>query len=117
MERFFRRRLIAAGAIFLLGAVFVEGIAGVVVVQAGSYDAGTQTGFYMLLLAVEEFLELAGVLVALWAALVALNVERGPDGVWISPSAEPLAELPTRLRLPSLRRVVAEDITGGPVSR
>ena len=116
MEQFFRRRLIVAGALFLLGAVFVEGIAGVTVVQAGSYDAGTQTVVYMVLLAIEEFLELAGVLFALWATLTALDMERRPEGLRVSPAAPAAheAHLVHRER-PVLPRIRMEDITGGPV--
>jgi hypothetical protein len=115
MEQFFRRRLIVAGALFLLGAVFTEGIAGVTVVQAGSYDAGTQTAVYMVLLAIEEFLELAGVLFALWATLTALDMERRPEGLRVSPAGLQLPEVrrAPRGRPTPLARV--EDITGGPV--
>jgi hypothetical protein len=115
MEQFFRRRLIVAGALFLLGAVFVEGVAGVTVVQAGSYDAGTQTVAYMVLLAIEEFLELAGVLFALWATLTALDMERRPEGLRVSPAGLQLQEVrpvPRGRPAPLLR---VEDITGGPV--
>jgi hypothetical protein len=114
MEQFLRRRLIVAGAIFLLGAVFVEAIAGVTVVQAGSYDAGTHTPFYMVLLAVEEFLELAGVVIALWAALAALHVRRGPSGLRVLAAAELVREAPARPRVPSPTRLRAEDIMDGP---
>jgi hypothetical protein len=117
MERYFRRRLIVAGALFLLGAVVMEGIAGVTVVQAGSYDAGTQTVVYMVLLAIEEFLELAGVLFALWATLTALDMERRPEGLRVSPGGLQLPAArpaPKGRPMPVLR---AEDITGGPVNQ
>jgi len=115
MEQYFRRRLIVAGGLFLLGAVVTEGISGVTVVDAGSYDAGTQTATYMVLLAVEEFLELAGVLFALWATLAALDMERRADGLHVAPSTAPVQEAPPVLRdRPVMPRLRLEDITGGP---
>ena len=114
MERYLRRRLIVAGALFLLGAVVMEGVAGVLVVRAGSYDAGTQTVPYMVLLAFEEFFELAGVLVALWATLTALDMERLADGLLVSPltaPSEPERHAPPVRPMPRIR---LEDILGGP---
>jgi hypothetical protein len=115
MEQFFRRRLIVAGALFLLGAVFTEGIAGVTVVQAGSYDSGTQTPIYMVLLGIEEFLELAGVLFALWATLTALDMERRPEGLRVSPGGVQLQEVRPAPRGRPVRVLRVEDITAGPV--
>ena len=68
------------GSLFLLGAVVTEMIAGVLVVSAGSYDAGTTTAPYLLALLAEEALELGGVLVALWAVLSEVRVRSGTDG-------------------------------------
>jgi hypothetical protein len=113
MERYLRRRLIAAGVLFLLGAFVMEGISGVLVVQAGSYDAGTHTVAYMVLLAIEEFLEMAGVLVALWATLTALDMERLPDGLLVSPAATPAEDAQPLMR--PMPRIRLEDILGGPI--
>jgi hypothetical protein len=116
MERYLRRRLIAAGVIFLLGAFVMEGVSGVLVVQAGSYDAGTQTVAYMVLLGIEEFLELAGVLLALWATLTALDMERLPDGLLVAPGETTPGEAPPVLRGRPAPPLWLEDILGGPVS-
>src|SRR5215218_7470333 len=115
MERYLRRRLIAAGVLFLVGALGFEGISGVLVVQAGSYDAGTHTVTYMVLLAIEEFLEMAGVLVALWATLTALDIERMPDGLLVSPVVAPPEDAQHRPLLRPMPRLRLEDILGGPV--
>ncbi len=64
-----------AGALFLLGAVVVEAISGLVV----EYH-GYESPFYLVVNTVEEALEIAGTLLALRAVLSAMHVERGPQG-------------------------------------
>lgn len=72
-----RMRLIVAGAVYLLGAVGME-------VVGGLLETGTVgLGFVALHVAIliEESLELAGVIVALWAALSYVRVEVSQAGL------------------------------------
>lgn len=66
-----RRGLIIGGAVFLFGAIVLEGVGGLVM-RAGSGDPVVEF-WYQVLLAVEEGVELAGVLIALAACLAAIE--------------------------------------------
>ncbi|WP_104191062.1 hypothetical protein [Cryobacterium sp. Y82] len=77
-----RRRLIVAGAIFLLGAVGFEAMGGIVV--GGRLDDLSRGSLpYHLLVGIEEGLEVTGALLALSAALSALSIERTVAGVLV----------------------------------
>lgn len=73
-----RNRLVVAGALFLLGAVVVEAISGLVVEYHGYENL-----LYLVVNTVEEALEIAGTLLALRAVLSAMHVERGPQGLTV----------------------------------
>lgn len=69
-----------AGALFLLGAIVVEAISGLVVEYHGYENL-----LYLVVNTVEEALEIAGTLLALAAVLSAMHVERGPQGAHCLP--------------------------------
>lgn len=78
-----RRRLIVAGAVFLLGAVVVEVAAGTTfTAPPADWDPAEgkapQSPVFYVLTAVEEGLEMCGALLALRAGLLGLRFRRGP---------------------------------------
>lgn len=82
IERRLRLGLILAGAIYLLGAVGFEAIGGIVV--GGRLDDLSRASLpYHLLVGIEEGLEVTGALLALFAALSALTVERTAAGILV----------------------------------
>ena len=82
IDRQLRRRLIVAGAIYLLGAVGFEAIGGIVV--GGRVDDLSRGSLpYHLLVGIEEGLEVTGALLALTAALSALTIERTVAGILV----------------------------------
>jgi hypothetical protein len=68
-----RRGLIIGGALFLFGALVLEGLGGLLMRSEGLADVVGLDAAVQLLLAVEEGFELAGVLVALAAVLAMLE--------------------------------------------
>jgi|SRR5690554_5378663 len=90
-----RRRLILAGAIFFLGAVVVESLGGMLESRTVALGETAHVFIFHLSFFVEESLEIAGVLVALWAALSYVKVTRSPSGMTVTTddprgNAEPL---------------------------
>ncbi|SEN66354.1 hypothetical protein [Cryobacterium luteum] len=80
IDRLLRRRLIVAGAIYLLGAVGFEAIGGIAV--GGRLDELSRASLtYHALVGMEEGLEVTGALIALGAVLSALVVERMETGI------------------------------------
>ncbi|MBC3761638.1 hypothetical protein ACUN7V_08175 [Quadrisphaera oryzae] len=77
-----RWRLVAAGAVYLLGALVVETVTGGMFRPApeGGVEP-VQSAAYVLLNAVEEGLEMAGALLALRAVLLVLRGRVTPQGV------------------------------------
>ena len=69
-----RRKLLLAGAVYLLGAAVTEGIEAVVVLAQPSKSEALASFAYVLSDALEESLEVAGVLLAIRAALQFLHV-------------------------------------------
>lgn len=69
-----RRRLIMAGAIFLLGAIGFEMLGGIIVSFSDNLTLPGTRLLYQFTAMIEEGLELTGSLVALWATLVALDI-------------------------------------------
>jgi len=74
-----RRRLAVALAVFLTGALVVEVAGGQVLRVYGHREA------YVLVTAVEEFLEIVGVVLGLRAVLGAVSVRPGPGGWMLTP--------------------------------
>lgn len=79
-----RRRLILAGAIFFLGAVVVESLGGMLETRTLALGETAHLLIFHLSFFVEESLEVAGVLVALWAALSYVKVMRSPTGLTVT---------------------------------
>ncbi len=79
-----RKRLLIAGIVFLAGAVGMEVVGGLL--EKGIIDFGGFTQFVMLHLSIliEESLEVAGVIVALWATLSYLRVVKTTEGLLLS---------------------------------
>ena len=75
IDALLRRRLIVAGAVFLLGAVGFEMLGGVIVNLSENLAAPGSRLLYQFVAMVEEGLELTGSLIALWASLKALDVQ------------------------------------------
>jgi len=78
IDRSLRRRLIVAGVVYLLGAAVTESIEAVVVLAQPSRTEALASFWYALSAGVEEGLEVAGVLLAVRAALLALQVRIAP---------------------------------------
>ena len=76
-----RRGLIIGGALFLFGALVLEGLGGLLARSVDLASSPVAALGYQVLLAVEEGVELAGVLVALAAALAMLEVRGGGASV------------------------------------
>lgn len=85
-----RRRLIVAGVVFLAGA------AGMELVAYATRAREEIPGLYLAMMAVEEGMELAGALIALWAALAALLFRAGPAGLLVAPAPGTAADVPRR---------------------
>ncbi|MBG6213689.1 MAG: hypothetical protein LH475_07875 [Cryobacterium sp.] len=80
IDRRLRRRLIVAGIVYLLGAVGVEAISGIVV--GGQQDDLARASLeYHVLLGIEEGFEATGALLAFAAVLYALSIERTAAGI------------------------------------
>jgi hypothetical protein len=78
-----RRRLVIAGAIFLLGAIGFEMLGGMI---SRAFDI-SEPGPLLLYQAaefIEESLEVAGALIALWATLDALEIRAGASGISVT---------------------------------
>ncbi len=76
-----RRGLIIGGALFLFGAIVLEGLGGLLARSVDLADAPVAAVGAEVLLAVEEGVELAGVLVALAAVLGMIEVRRERESV------------------------------------
>ena len=80
LDRVLRRRLILGGALYLAGAIGMESLGGLLTTA----DIGLEGAGLLIVgdiaVLVEESLEVAGVLVALWAALDSLGARSGPGG-------------------------------------
>ncbi len=80
LDRVLRRRLILGGALYLAGAIGMEALGGFLT----SADMGLEGAGLLIVgdiaVLVEESLEVAGVLVALWAALDRLGARSRPGG-------------------------------------
>lgn len=70
-----RRRLIVAGAVFLLGAVGFELLGGIIVNFSDNLAAPGSRLLYQFVAMLEEGLELTGSLIALWAGLKAVDLQ------------------------------------------
>jgi hypothetical protein len=79
-----RKRLIIAGVVFFLGAVGVETLGGPLEVNQWGLPDAQHFLLFNLSMFVEESLEIAGALIALWAALSYLRVSRTPEGFAVS---------------------------------
>lgn len=75
-----RRGLIIGGAVFLFGAIVLEGLGGLLLRTIDMDAVPLAAPGYQVLLAVEESVEFAGVLIALTAVLAMIEV-RGIGGV------------------------------------
>lgn len=85
-----RRRLVVAGLVYLSGAVITETIEAVVVLSADSKHAALASLSYAFSVALEEGLEVAGVLLALRATLLQLHVRVAQDaGLLLDATAGP----------------------------
>ena len=69
-----RRRLIVAGAVFLIGAVGFEMVGGIIVSVSDNLTAPGTRLLYQFVAMIEEGLEATGSLIALWATLSALDI-------------------------------------------
>lgn len=78
-----RRRLITAGVLFLGGALGMEAVGGWVVSGESGEDSLPGGVAYQLAQLAEEGLEVAGILVALWAVLTEFRAVRTPDGLML----------------------------------
>lgn len=84
IDRVLRGRLIVAGSLFLLGALGVEILGGALAMNTGVTPGEVRSSaLYHALVAVEEGLEIAGALLALWAVLASLDIRIGDRGVTI----------------------------------
>ena len=84
IDRTLRNRLIAAGLVFLAGAVGFEAIEAVLTQSDWGLDALRLLVLHDLAVFFEEMLELTGSLIALWAVLAHLSVERSGNGIELS---------------------------------
>ena len=80
LDRVLRRRLILGGALYLAGAIGMEALGGFLTTADVGLDRAGLLIVGDIAVLVEEALEVAGVLVALWAALDRLGVRSGPGG-------------------------------------
>lgn len=95
IDRRMRNRLIVAGAIFLAGALGFEVLGGMIVTGGAVTSNPFDVVAYQAVQLLEEGLEVAGALLALWATLDALDVRVGDRGLSITSRARPLDdELP-----------------------
>jgi hypothetical protein len=84
IDRTLRNRLITAGAVFLAGAVGFEAVEAVLTQSDWGLDAFRLLLLHDLAVFFEEVLELTGSLIALWAVLAHLSVERSGRGLELS---------------------------------
>lgn len=81
LPRALRRRLVAGGILFLAGAVGMEAVGGLLVTGDVGEDPLPGGVGYQLAQLGEEGLEVAGVLVALWAVLAEFTASSTPRGL------------------------------------
>ncbi|MBM7781378.1 putative membrane protein [Arthrobacter tumbae] len=74
VDALLRRRLIVAGAVFLVGAVGFEMLGGIIVSLSDNLVLPGTRLLYQFTAMIEEGLEVAGALIALWATLAALDI-------------------------------------------
>lgn len=74
IDALLRRRLIVAGAVFLVGAVGFEMLGGIIVSLSDNLALPGTRLLYQFTAMIEEGLEVAGALIALWATLAALDI-------------------------------------------
>lgn len=74
IDALLRRRLIVAGVVFLLGAVGFEMVGGIIVNLSDNLALPGTRLLYQFIAMVEEGLEVAGSLIALWATLMTLDI-------------------------------------------
>lgn len=87
-----RRRLVVAGLVYLSGAVVTEAVEAVVVLSAESKHAALTSLSYAFSVALEEGLEVAGVLLALRATLLQLPIRVAREGsVLVGSTGRPAA--------------------------
>lgn len=79
-----RRRLILAGVLFFLGAVGMEAVGGLLETGTVGLADSAQVLVFHLSILVGECLEVAGALVALWAALAYLRVTPTSTGLVVT---------------------------------
>ena len=77
-----RRGLIVGGAVFLFGAIVLEGLGGLLARSVDLAESPSAAFAYQVLLMIEEGVELAGVLIALAAVLAMIEVR------WMRGTAE-----------------------------
>ncbi len=80
LDRVLRRRLILGGALYLAGAIGIEALGGLLTTADVGHNRDGLLIIGDIAVLVEESLEVAGVLVALWAALDRLGARSGPGG-------------------------------------
>jgi hypothetical protein len=81
LDRVLRRRLVVAAVVYVLGAAALEYVGGVIAKAPG---LGATTPLYILEVTIEEGLEAAGILVAMWAVLADLVVLPGQRGIEVA---------------------------------
>lgn len=86
-----RNRLVLGGVVFLLGAVGGEAVGGMLTKVDLGLAADTQYVLHSVAVFVEESLEVAGAVIALWAALTALRARYGSDGMSLTLARRNLA--------------------------
>jgi hypothetical protein len=88
IDSLLRKRLLVAGIVFLLGAVGMEVLGGLL--ETGTVGLGDQAQFTTLHVSIliEESLEVAGVIIALWAVLSHLRFAVSANGLRIAVQAE-----------------------------
>lgn len=90
VDRRLRPRLMVAGATFLIGALGFEVLGGMIVAGGEVTSNPVHVVAYQAVQLLEEGLEVAGALLALWATLDALDVSVGDRGLLIRSRVSPL---------------------------